>query len=77
MSCEELDTLVDIANSVEGVRGSRMTGGGFGGCIITLVCAEHVDDLKRQLAAKYTEKHGKTCVSYVVVPSAGTGVCSF
>ena len=37
VSCDELDSLVDIAMKTEGVYGSRMTGGGFGGCTVTLV----------------------------------------
>ena len=37
VSCAELDQLVDISNSVPGVYGARMTGGGFGGCIVALV----------------------------------------
>lgn len=37
VSCKELDFLVDSALEVEGVYGSRMTGGGFGGCTVTLV----------------------------------------
>jgi galactokinase len=43
VSCAELDTLVEIAAAVPGVVGSRMTGGGFGGCTISLVRDEHVD----------------------------------
>jgi len=37
VSCEELDLAVDIASAQPGVYGSRMTGGGFGGCTVTLV----------------------------------------
>ncbi len=37
VSCLELDELVDITMKVPGVYGSRMTGGGFGGCIVSLV----------------------------------------
>lgn len=37
VSCEELDFLVKTAREVDGVYGSRMTGGGFGGCTVTLV----------------------------------------
>lgn len=37
VSCKELDRLVELALEVDGVLGSRMTGGGFGGCTVTLV----------------------------------------
>lgn len=44
VSCPEIDTLVNLAMEVKGVYGSRLTGGGFGGCTVTLV--EKVTRLK-------------------------------
>lgn len=75
VSCPELDTLVDIALSCTGVLGSRMTGGGFGGCIISLVEVGHVEDLITLFEDLYQQRTGKVCVSYVVVPSAGANEC--
>lgn len=43
VSCRELDELVSAALEVDGVFGSRMTGGGFGGCTVTLLQAHCVD----------------------------------
>lgn len=43
VSCSELDELVSAAMEVEGVFGSRMTGGGFGGCTVTLLQAHAID----------------------------------
>lgn len=43
VSCKELDELVDAALEVEGVLGSRMTGGGFGGCTVTMVITEQMN----------------------------------
>ncbi|PIO67622.1 galactokinase [Teladorsagia circumcincta] len=49
VSCPEIDELVSMALSCEGVFGSRMTGGGFGGCTVTLVRKENVDDVKNYI----------------------------
>ena len=71
VSCEELDILVNLANSVPGVYGSRMTGGGFGGCTVTLVRKDAVDALTRKLKFGYRET-GRECIVYPpMVPSAG------
>ncbi|HEX3187138.1 MAG TPA: galactokinase [Pyrinomonadaceae bacterium] len=53
VSSRELDVMVELADGVAGVYGARMTGGGFGGCTINLVDAEHVDNFTRIVAAGY------------------------
>ncbi|MBL8027890.1 MAG: galactokinase, partial [Fibrobacteres bacterium] len=55
VSCEELDWLVDNALSISGVYGARMTGGGFGGCMIALLDESSVE-LYRKSMAGYKEK---------------------
>lgn len=49
VSCEELDLLVKLAMEVDGVYGSRMTGGGFGGCTVTLVKRSSVENLIKHI----------------------------
>ena len=53
VSCPELDTLVEAAATVDGVFGSRMTGGGFGGCTVTLVKKGSVEDLRVSCVEAY------------------------
>jgi galactokinase len=65
VSCAELDVMVDLASKVKGVYGARMTGGGFGGCTINLVQAEHVDEFKATVARGYEQATGKAPVIYV------------
>lgn len=74
VSCGEIDLLVDLALSVPGVYGSRITGGGFGGCTVTLVERQAVATFKAHVKSKYKEATGIDCVCYEVLPSAGTGV---
>lgn len=66
VSCEEIDLLVDLAWSVPGVLGSRMTGGGFGDCTVSLVKTDAVEPFKRIVGQGYKEKTGLDAEFYVV-----------
>ena len=70
----ELDTLVDEARKVDGVIGSRMTGAGFGGCTVSLVKDEAIDEFIEQVGKNYKEKIGYAADFYVV--SVGDGPCT-
>ncbi len=72
ISCRELDILVELAWRVEGVLGSRMTGGGFGGCTVSMVRAEAVERFRASLAAGYAAATGIT--PDILVCSPGDGV---
>jgi galactokinase len=58
VSCQELDLLVDIASTIEGVAGARMTGGGFGGCTVNLVRREALEIFQQTVAEEYTATTG-------------------
>jgi galactokinase len=72
ISCRELDIMVDLAAEREGVVGSRMTGGGFGGCTINLVKTEAVEQFRQKTAADYKRETGIDAEIYV--SKAGAGV---
>ena len=61
----QLDSLVEAAWKVEGVLGSRMTGGGFGGCTVSLVRDEAIPTFIEQVGAEYTEKTGLKADFYI------------
>ncbi len=73
VSCPEIDFLVDLALQVPGVLGSRITGGGFGGCTVTLVERDSVAILQQFLRDHYAKQTGCQCEFYVAEPSAGAG----
>ncbi|MEW6272063.1 MAG: galactokinase [Thermodesulfobacteriota bacterium] len=60
VSCAELDTLVEAAARCPGVYGSRMMGGGFGGCTINLVREAAVADFLPAVGERYRSRHGGT-----------------
>lgn len=70
VSCEELDFLNDIAKEC-GVTGSRVMGGGFGGCTINLVKADKYDAFVKKAFAEYAKKFGHEPKLYNVVISDG------
>ncbi|MCB2341744.1 galactokinase [Clostridium estertheticum] len=61
----ELDTLVEIAWKMPGVIGSRMTGAGFGGCTVSIVKDEFVDDFIKNVGEEYKKKIGYEAIFYV------------
>jgi galactokinase len=71
VSCEELDFLVDVAIDC-GVTGSRMMGGGFGGCTINLVKDELYEMFTEKANELYKEKYGKLPKIYDVVIGDGS-----
>ena len=74
VSCEEIDILVDLAWETEGVIGSRITGGGFGGCTVSIVKNEAVDQFVSYIGEKYKEKVGHEADFYVVDIGEGAHV---
>ena len=66
VSCKEIDVLVDSAWKQPGVVGSRITGGGFGGCTVSIVKNENIDAFIENVGREYTEKTGLTAEFYVV-----------
>ncbi len=74
VSCEEIDILVDLAWATEGVVGSRITGGGFGGCTVSIVKNDAVDNFIDTIGKAYEEKVGHKAEFYVVDIGDGAGV---
>lgn len=74
VSCEEIDILVDLAWKIDGVIGSRITGGGFGGCTVSIVKNDAVDMFIEKVGQGYKEKTGHEAEFYVVEIGDGAGV---
>ena len=76
ITCPQVDALVDIVKEVIGDAGGvRMTGGGFGGCVVSLVPAERVDPVRAAVSERYPAATGLQGSIYVCHPSAGAGGC--
>ena len=66
VSCEEIDILVDLAWNTPGVIGSRITGGGFGGCTVSIVKNDAIDTFIETIGTAYKEKVGHEAEFYTV-----------
>ena len=74
VSCAEVDRLVALARAVPGVLGSRITGGGFGGCTVSLVREDAVAAFVDRVAGPYREATGLTPRIFVTTPAEGAVV---
>ena len=66
VSCKEIDILVDLAQAMPHVLGSRITGGGFGGCTVSIVKNDTVEKFVDEIGKAYEEKVGHKAEFYVV-----------
>ena len=72
VSCSELDLLVRIAEDLGpegGVYGSRMTGGGFGGCTVSLVRTDRAADVLQHYQTAYRKQSGRALEAFITQPS--------
>lgn len=78
VSCPEIDALVEIARNIGwegGVIGSRITGGGFGGCTVTLVKTDKADEIAKKIAEEYRKAvPNKEATIFVTRPAQGAHV---
>src|ERR1700761_1529744 len=70
-SCEEVDDLVEIATRQKECLGARITGGGFGGCTVNLIRADHADRFIAAIQRQYERSKGILADCYVCEPSDG------
>jgi len=75
ISTPEVDVMVESAMRVDGTIGARMTGGGFGGCTVNLVRAEHTKAFTTGVGALYEAATGRVPDIYTCVASDGAGRC--
>ncbi|MDG2461636.1 MAG: galactokinase [Luminiphilus sp.] len=77
VSCRELDLLVDMALSEPGVFGARMTGGGFGGCIIVLIDKFRTESVVESMCRRYAELMGREPPCYRIQSAWGANeICA-
>lgn len=74
VSCPELDFLVDFSLDKDYIHGSRMMGGGFGGCTINIIQEKYLNEYIEEVSKAYTEKFSIKPDAIAVLPDEGTVV---
>ena len=74
VSIEPLDALVEIANDVAGVIGSRLSGAGFGGCTLSLVHEDALDEFRRHVLPTYERRMGRAATMHILRPGPGAAI---
>lgn len=74
VSCLELDLLTELAGNEEAVIGSRMMGGGFGGCTINLIRRDKVDEVTARIISSYKSETGIEAAVYKLNIAEGAGI---
>lgn len=74
VSCKELDFLVDFSENNDQIIGSRMMGGGFGGCTINLIHKDAIESYLIDVAKAYKDQFNIDLTSFITVPSQGTSI---
>lgn len=77
VSCPELDFLVKKSTENSAILGSRMMGGGFGGCTINLILKSKIKVFKQEISKAYKEEYGIDCSFYKVKLSEGTRLIDY
>ena len=72
VSCPELDFLVEAVSNNENVLGARMMGGGFGGCTINIIKKTAVEEITKELTARYAQAMHKELSHYITSIEEGT-----
>jgi galactokinase len=74
VSCGELDSMVESAEGLPGYYGGRMTGGGFGGCTVNLVTADHAEAFRESIGERYRDRTGISPEIYICSAADGAHV---
>jgi len=74
ISCPELETLVEAVHAVEGTVGARLTGAGWGGCIVALVRQEAISGFEAEVSRRYREQTGRETTIFACRAGGGAGL---